>query len=146
MKPEFISYLKTIGITTETLHNRIQAIYDFYQGVCPEEISDIFVTDYIKEDGNREYENLWFFSPRTMMEAKGFVTKDDFDLTQVDKPPIYWGVQKQDYDFKKATDKSRLHLKFILEARISADLKASKENCDTLRDIMLKYVAPKVKR
>lgn len=144
MKEEFITYLESIGIT-KALHKKIETIHEFYWEICPDEITGIFVTDYINEDRAREYENLWFFSEKYCMEAKLFITKDDFDITPIQKMVNYWTVQKQDYDFKKATEKSRLLLRFDLATGIHGEFKAAKENCDYLRDIIIKYVAPNLK-
>ena len=144
MREEFRKYLKSIGITA-ALREKIEASYEFYKETCPDEITGIFITDYIKEDRTREYENLWFFSEKYSMEAKQFITKDDFDITPMQKRVHYWTIQRQDYDFKKATEKSRLYLSFKLDTGIQGGLKAAKENCDYLRDIILKYVAPNLK-
>ena len=62
MKEEFIDYLKLIGITTEEYLNRIETIMEVHSELCQEEIIDIFVDEYIKEDGTREYEDLSLFS------------------------------------------------------------------------------------
>jgi len=145
MKEEFIKYLESIGLT-KTLCERIKTIYEFYRDTCPDEITGIFVTDYITEDGSREYENLWFFSKIYAMEAKQFIVKDDFDMTPIKNRIIYWKIQKKDYDFKKATEKSRLYLEFGLDTGIAGVFKASKENCDYLKDIILKYVLPNLKK
>lgn len=144
MRKEFIGYLKSVGIT-ETLYKKIETVYEFYRKICPDEITDIFITDYIKEDGSREYENLWFFSEKYCMEAKQFITKDDFDMTPIKKRVVYWTIRKQDYDFEKVTEKSRLYIRFDTENRVIGELKASKENCHYLKDIILKHIAPNLK-
>jgi len=144
MNNDFTAYLKTIGMT-DILIKRVESIYNFYQGVSPEEITSIFVTDFIKEDGGREYENLWFFSKSNMMEAKGFISRDDFDMSPMLKHIIYWNVKKQDYDFQKATVKSRLHITIIVVYENIADFKASKDNCDYLKDIFQKHILPNIK-
>jgi hypothetical protein len=143
MKEEFVLYLESIGITN-TLRDRIEAVHEFYQEICPDDITGIFITDYIKK-GEREYDCLWFFSEKYCMEAKQFILKDDFDITPLHKHVYYWRIQKQDYDFKEATEASRLHLVFHLDTGITGELKASGENCDYLRDITLEYVAPNLK-
>ena len=143
MKQEFVDYLESIGIKAGVLLDRIESIYEFYMDLCPDEIADIFVTDYIDSEGRREYENLWFFSDRYVMEAKGFAAgKDDFDITPINDRVIHCTIQKQDYDFKEVTDKSRLHLLFGLDTGAIADFKASKENCDALKNIISKYMKP----
>lgn len=141
MKKEFKKYLKSIGISN-TLKKRIEEIYNFYQKVCSEEITTIFVTDYIKKDGTREYENLWFFSKKYAMEAKRFIGEDDFDMMQTQNRIHYWKIKKNNYDFEKPEEKSRLHLHIGLIHDLSGNFKASKENCDYLKKIFLEYVIP----
>ena len=146
MKKEFIDYLESIDIKGGILLDRIESIYEFYNDMCPDEIEDIFVTDYIDSEGKREYENLWFFSDRYAMEAKGFAMgKDDFDIAPIKDRVEYYEIRKQDYDFKEATEKSRLHLKIKWDTGIHGEFKAAKENCDVFRDIILKYVKPNLK-
>lgn len=144
MKKEFITYLESVGIT-EALRKRIETIHEFYRETYPEKITGIFITDYVKEDGSREYESLCFFSEKYYMEAKQFITKDDFDITPIQNRVIYWTIQKRDYNFKKAADKSRLYLEIELDTGVRGKFKAAKENCDYLRHIILKYIVPNLK-
>ncbi|MGD0856150.1 MAG: hypothetical protein ABSA18_10150 [Dehalococcoidia bacterium] len=143
MNTEFKTYLDSIGMTN-VLIKRVEAIYDFYNNVASVEIADIFVTDFIKEDGSREYESVWFFSPSYAMEAKSFISKDEFDISPIRKRITYWSIVKQDYDFLEATDKSRLQISFSLHEMTTGDLKASKENCNYLKGIFQKYVLPNI--
>jgi len=145
MKKEFIEYLKSIGIPV-ALFEKIETIYELYKELCPDEIMGIFVTDYIKEDGSREYENLWFFSEKTCMEAKQFITKEDFDIIRIKKRVNIWNIRKYNYNFKKATDTSRLFLRVNFDFNVDGELKAAKDNCDYLRKIILKYVVPNLKQ
>jgi hypothetical protein len=141
MKKKFIAYLERIGMTIPLI-NRIDEIYHFYHEILSEEIIDIQVTDFIKDDGSREYENCWFFSSTYAMEAKLFISQEDFDMSPMRKRIDYWSIGKQNYDFKKATDKSRLVVHFSLIGETDGDLKASKENCDNLKEIFIKYILP----
>jgi hypothetical protein len=96
MREEFIKYLESIGIT-KALQERIETIYECCKELCPDEIMGIFITDYIKEDGSREYENLWFFSEKNCMEAKQFITQDDYDIIRIKKRVNCLNIQKQDF-------------------------------------------------
>jgi hypothetical protein len=78
------------------------------------------------------------------MEAKPFMLKDFFDLMPIMGGITHWQVEKSDYDFKTVRDTSRCHLKFYVENLASADFKASKENCNYLKQILMKYVFPSV--
>ena len=143
MEKEFIDYLESIDIKERVLLDRIESIYEFYLEMCPDEIKDIFVADYIDSEGRREYEELLFFSDRYIMDARGFaIGKDNFDIAPIKERVIYYEIRKQDYDFKRATEKSRLYLKIRLDTGMSGEFKAAKENCDVFRDIILKHVKP----
>jgi len=144
MKEEFMDYLASIGMP-EALWQRVREIYGFYRDICGQEIGDIFVTDYITDDGSREFENLWFFSDKCCMEAKQFIATDDFDSTPMKNRIVYWEVKKQDYDFKEATEKSRLLLYFRVDSQVRCDFKAARANCHYLRNIFFKYVVPNLK-
>lgn len=111
MKPAFRAYLESVGIVGALLE-RVDAIIRFYESLPAQEILQIFVSEYVKEDGSREYEALWFFSMNFMMEAKGFVRGDDFDMAPIAGRVSYWRIQKSDYDFVRATEKSRLNVYF----------------------------------
>ncbi len=139
MNQKLSSYLKAIGATSPIIE-RAEHVYQFYQQLCSEEIEDVIVSEYLTAEGNREYENLSFFSRSFVMEAKNFLSEDDFDLDVVRDAVRYWRIRKWDYDFVKATDKSRLNLQFWLSSGMTAQMKASKENCDYLKAIALKYV------
>ena len=146
MKEEFVEYLKSIGVT-EPLYERIKTVLEFYRKICPDEITSIFITDYIKDDGSREYEYLCFFSEKFFMDAKQFITKDDFSITPIKERLYHLTVLKEDYDFENATEKSRLNIEFYVDigTGVVVTLKASKENCGYLKDILLKHVVPNLK-
>jgi len=137
---EFSTYLKQIDIKTKALTDRIRFVCDVASEICPEEIEQIFIADYIKEDNTRAYESIWFFSERYCLEVKNFETDYNIDIVPI---KVYWfEMSLKDYDFKKATQKSRLQVSMIFDGQISGSLKAAKENCDVLRDILLKYIKP----
>ncbi len=141
MKEEFRTYLEIIGLS-EPLRKRVESILEYYKEICPEEITAIIVTDYIQEDGSRVYENLWFFSNSFIMESKQFISNDDFDITSLKNRIEYWQIQKSNYDFKKASETSRLYLKINIDTGVSGSFKTSKENCDYLKDIIHRYIKP----
>lgn len=146
MKRAFEAYLNSVGIVG-ALVQRVDVILKFYESICPEEIADIYVSEYVKEDGSREYENLWFFSTNFVMEAKNFIQQDNFDMLTIKKRIPYWRIEKRDYDFVRGTDTSRLSLHFSTgPLGLSGNLKASKENCDHLRDILKSRILGNMER
>lgn len=141
MNAEFIDYLNNLNIT-ETLQKRIEYIYEVFEVMCSDEIVNIFVTNYIKGNGSKEYENLWFFSTKYAMEAKNFIKTDDFDITPIKNRINYWNIKMENYNYQNATQTSRLFLTFKSNVHIDFTFKASEKNCDYLRDIIQKYVKP----
>ncbi len=142
MKTEFEKYILSIGILTGVLHKRIRDIYDFYSELLTEEIQDIYVTDYRQEDGTNVYEDLWFFNDKYCMEAKQFVSSDNFDMEIIKKRILSWTINKSNYDFKDVTRESRLNVIFKLQENRERNLIGSRVNCDSLRDIFKKYIVP----
>ena len=143
MKDQLRQYLESLGMTGP-LVARVESVLSLCQSLCPEEITGICVSEYYKEDQTREYESVWFFSESYGMEAGRFISQDSLDLVPMRKRVVHWVLTKQDYDFETATDKSRLRVQFALGHQLSGSLKASKENCDHLRDIFKRYVVPNV--
>jgi len=139
---EFEPYLLTIGIRSKAFLGRVKSIYETCCEMCPEKLEDIFVTNYTKGDGMMEYENLWFFSAGYCLEAKQFLRKYDVDITSIEKRIYYWTITMDDYNFRKATAKSKLSLQFHLIQGIDAAFKSEGKNCDFLKNIITKYVKP----
>ncbi len=137
---QFEEYFKFLKLS-EPIIERIETIYQFYEETCPEKITDIFITDYLDKDATRHFENLWFFSESFVMEAKLFLIKDDFDIDILKNNIAKWGVNKENYNFKKATPASRFRLIVNLErAPVFCNFKASGENCDKLKEIFTKFI------
>jgi hypothetical protein len=141
MKNEFLEYLNSIGITG-LFQERAQAIYSFYEKIIADTMQDIFVSDYVNEEGRRLYENLWFFTSSAVFEAKQFLTTDDFDGMPYTKKVKYWRIVKKDYDFNNITSKSRMTIEVGLKNNMGCIMKASGDNCSFLKAIFLKYYLP----
>lgn len=131
MNDTFLQYFESHSLT-RTLIDRIDNIYNIYIRLGCDEITNIFISDFIKEDGTRDYESLWFFSKNYLMEAKEFTTKYDIDMVIFPSKIRYLKFEFSDYDFNKANDNSRLLIYFSFEPEMSCTLKASKGNCDYL--------------
>jgi hypothetical protein len=143
MKDDFENYLKAIGMTN-VLVAKVGKVYDFYQSVCPEEITHIFVNDFVTQDSARTYGSLWLFSLNYVMEAHNFTNQDWFDMAPLRKAVASWTVEKQDYDFVNTTAKSRLSIRVnLLGAQgVPSTFQASKDNCDYLRKILGECILP----
>jgi len=139
MKQHFIEYCRAVGLS-EVLLKRVESIVSFYADTVKVNVEDIFISEYIDKDGARQYESLWLFASSHWMEAKTFLVADIFDSADMQDVIKYWKLEKTEYDFLQATEKSRLTVTVGTEIDISAEFKASKENCDYLRALFLKRV------
>lgn len=139
MKDKFIEYIKAIGITETAYVKKIEEIVDFFSKLCGEEVIDIFVNDYIKDDMRREYESIDLFSENWEFSAINFITEDTYHITKREKC-IFLEIKKKNYDYQKATEKSLLSVSMTFENRTRGSFKASKENCDFLRQVILRYL------
>lgn len=145
MTKDFSDYITSIGITTKALYERIADIYEFFNEIYSEEITGIFIDEYIKSDGAREYEAITFFSKRFSMSARSFISEDDFSVALIQKRIDYYSIRKENYDFKQATEESKCNIEAFLEGGATLKLKASKKNCDHLKEVFLEYVIPNLK-
>lgn len=138
---KFLPYLNSIGISNKPLLDRIKFMYEIAQFLCPEEIDDIFITDYINGEGVRNYENLWFFSQHFFTEAHNFASKYDIDIAPVDR--IYrLQLSFDNYNFDKATPSSRATSVVKFQEGLQGNFKASGSNCDFFKYILTKYLKP----
>lgn len=136
-----IKYFDEVGLKGK-FRDKATEIIDFYESLYPNQLKTVFVSEYVDNEGNRHFENLWIFTDKHICEAKSFLTEDDFDSAISKKAVNYWRVKKENYDFEAATQKSRMTLSFGLTTGISGKLKASGENCDFLRELLKQYIIP----
>ena len=141
-------YLDAIGIR-EPIKNRIETLYADVRVLFPREhISDIFISDYLQEDGTRKYQHLGFYTEEhQLISAYEFMSNDDIRVGSFRNNVYYIIVRKTNYDLVNATEDSRLHIKAVTTfAEMAFEAKASKKNCDYLRDIVSKYLVPNLKK
>lgn len=144
MKEAFESYLELIGVT-KPVRDRIEVVCNWAQAVYPLDTADMFINDYIKEDGERVLQSLVLFSEEVFLEAPDFLTEDQIEFNAYHRRVFFWHLEKKDYDFETATERSRLYLTFNCAlAELYGEMRASGRNCDYLRDIFRKYIVPNI--
>jgi len=148
MKAEYETYLKKMELSSETVKNNVERIIAYTKYLCGEEIINLFVNDYYKEDGSREYGSLWLISEQYMCEARNFRNNVEYDIDMgpIKKGIVYFRVYTKDYDFKNTTKESRLKIEFVNDTSTSFELRASSENCNKLAEIIRDYIKPNMQR
>ena len=142
------NYLRDIGIVEGVIKNRIDEIVKYYNKLHNEdELKDIFISEYIDEEGNRIYTSLWLFYDKIICEAKNFINETDFDSSSYEMNKIvYWNMKSKDFIQDEIKDSDRLLLHVIFnENNVSGDFKASKINCKYLLNLLEKYFVYKAK-
>lgn len=142
MKPEFMEYVNRLEMP-QSLISRVTEIHDIYTDVTSLEFDRIFVTDTVDDDGGRIWVNLWLFAEGNAFEAHDFASTIDIDGGNFD-PVYYWNAKSVTYDYKEATEDSRLFLN-VVSGGVSGALSASGENCDALRRILSEWVMPRLR-
>lgn len=139
MKNEFLEYFKSLGIE-EPVVPRIETIMEYFNRFFPEEeIIDVFVSEYVEKDGTRIYEDLRFFGKDRDLLARNFMNVDEFYIARHERGIVSLKIEAKNYDFKKATDKSRLSVRKFYTYPSINEQKASMGNCDHLLRICQKY-------
>lgn len=140
----FKDYLTEIGVT-EPLRQRIDAIFELaaeMYGAIVADTTDILVTDYVQEDGSRVYEGVDFYFKDYVISSLDLTGNTDLRISKINTNVVFIQLRAKDYDFKKATDKSRLNATCSHTTATVSVFKAAKENCDHLKEIIRKYFFP----
>ena len=112
--------------------------------LCPERITDFFISETSpKTDGQRIFENLWFLSPKYMLECKKILAGE----FNIDVACTYKGIERCEITFLEydplhpegTTDNSRLSVVGNI-GPIEYALRASKANCSKLWHIFETYM------
>jgi hypothetical protein len=136
-------YLISIGMVSDVDIRRVKEL--FYQGkvLCPEELKNIFVSNYKESDGKEQFKDFWLFSDNYVVEAQNFSRQEKpiLEMTIIDKNIQSVSIEADNFDLsQKAKDVSKLHMTFYTLSNFACDQIASGLNCDTLMYIFNTYV------
>ncbi len=145
MKIEFVNYLNEIGITTETLINKIEEIYETFCKISPEDFIDIFVEDIMNKDNMREFLGISFFSENYLVSNPNFLAKESFIITSLKKDIYFIEIDKKDFNLDIAAETSRMSVE-VQFSHAHWSRKATGKNCEYLNKIVGKYLIPNIKK
>lgn len=134
-------YLADIGITDGVVKDKVEKIIAYYNKFYDlEKLKDIFISDYISEDGNRNYTSLWLIYENRICEAKNFITEVDLDSGSYPMNNIvYWNLKSKELIGDEIKDSDRLLLDVIFTTGVTGNFKAAKNNCRHLLRILKTY-------
>jgi len=142
-------YLKSIGMPSDVDIQITKGIFSQADFLCPEELKDIFVSNYNLKDDKEQFKDVWFFSDNYLVEVLNFNKKESptLELAILSKNIQTVSIETKDFDLsKKAKDNSRLHITFYTYSDWVCDQVAFGHNCETLRNIYKKFIKPNIVR
>lgn len=143
MKPEFEAYIRDLEASDVLVEKIDKIMTDFFVFLI-EEPDTVFITDYFDNEGKRHLENLWFISQEFAVECKSIETTENWDVVRIPERILRIDIKKHNYDMKIAEKDSRLSVNVFLAADLTCGYKAAAENCNVLREILVKYFFPRI--
>ena len=146
MNNKFTDYYKSIGMG-DTLVEKVLELLKYFQQIAVEEIKDTLLSEYVADDGQREYIRVFFFSENYVYEVENpFSPSPKMWIAKLESNIGFLGLTPRDFDFINPTASSRLNFQtcwphgteFILEMKTSGD------NCMHLLNIVNKYLKPNI--
>lgn len=143
------NYLGSIGMRSDIDIQITKEIFSQANFLCPEELKDIFVSNYNQKDDKEEFKDLWFLCDNYLIEALNFNRKESpkLEMAILSKNIQSVEMEAKDLDFsRKAEGNSRLHIILYIFSDWVCDLIAFGNNCNNLVNIYNKYVKPNIVR
>lgn len=144
MIPKFQKYLKDIGVT-KPIQDKVEHFYCLCRDMHFGKLFDIFIDDYLTEDRTRKYMDLSFFSQKFNFSVPHFLTEDKIHIATHQVWCDHIAIKVDNYDFKKANDKSLMIVQIFREINPTGFYKASQKNCEYLVQILKKYIQPSLR-
>jgi hypothetical protein len=139
---KFNDYFKSIGFSTNAIFEKVTPLFDICAKFCPEEIQDVFVSEYRNSDDSIVYESLFLFSDNFLIEIRNPLGSEfSWDFSS-----LYGNIQVIDikslfYDYYTPDEKSRLTIDTASSTNaLISRYKASGLNCSKLWTIANKYL------
>lgn len=138
MKTAVVSYLESVKWLEEPEKERALKVVELCQKYCPEEIDEIYISEFIGPDKVMQIEGLWCFSKSFLMEAKSFRSKLKIDLVRYFENVTYYEINFEDFE------PTAMSAAISISDHYSAILKASGDNCKLLEKILLERIKPSI--
>lgn len=136
MNEQHFAYLAEIG-TTRVARDRAQTMWSIVHGLFGSELKEIFVNDYVTDEGVRTFSNIWFFTDEYFAECRDFIERTHFDRTDYLERIQWIDIEAISYDMgENTTDTSRLMVEARMNDNLTMTFKSARNNCKYLRDLV----------
>lgn len=140
MRPEWISYLQSIGFR-QPLMERAEAVVMFWDNVIETSPSFLFVSEYWDGE-NRVYESICLCNEDAFVEAIASSNTDEFDYVPLHNRIARWEIRAKNFDWVSPNLGSRLNLEIWFGESTMWNLRASGDNCMRLAELLKTYIVP----
>lgn len=120
---------------------RAEQLHTFYSVLTDLGEATTLLSEVVAEDGSRDFQGLWIFTPEWVMEARfSEGDSEELDGTALTRL-VRWVLKATRFDFRKATPESRLTAELWFAGEVIGELHASGANCEALSSTLARYVA-----
>ena len=141
MNQKIVKYLDAINMGSKLI-SKVRSLHNNFISIYGETILDAVVSEYINEDGQRQYASVYFFSEHHIYEATNFLTDEcKIWIARLTGNVGSVGFTSKEFDFKIPTPSSRLSLdvRWAHGSDFFIDIQASGDNCSHLLEITRSY-------
>lgn len=140
---KYEQYLKEIGIKSRELLSRLTTLYNICAEACPEDINQIFVSEYLNSDNSRVYESLFLFSNNFIIEIKQpFNEGFRWDISGIFNSFKWVDFSSSNFDYETATSSSKLQMTCTYHTDLQSEMKATESNCIHLWTVYKETIRP----
>jgi len=138
-----LEYYEFLSLTPP-VRSRVEEVVSQIRALCQEDMSDIFISEYVQQDGSHIYGSVWTFSKTFVSEGLLLQAADStrFDVVQVKGNVAQIVIEQRHFDWNApAADSSRLtvEVRFRLTGLVG-QMQATGRNCEVLRELVMKYL------
>jgi len=133
-------YSEENGIPYELGH-RISEIIRFIEANLKSDVIDFFVSNSTAFSGNIIYNDLYLFTDKYIIEARGFEKKADLRCFKHWSNISHWHFSSDNTNFKTTLDSSALFLYIYFQnTKDPIIIKTSGPSCNFLKNLFFKYL------
>jgi hypothetical protein len=146
MNQEMTDYLESLDLSLPIME-RVDSALLAFEFLSDEPLIEIFLTDKIDSDGQREFIDLWAFTPSFLMWSQDFLHDHNADVSPYLSSISYPGIQYEDLPFAgEASLSTRLSVEVQTAGRLYNELFATGKNAGELRRLIKKFLTPNVRK
>lgn len=136
---DFSEYIDKLNLS-RIMRERIDEVLIMNQRIISDDFKDIIINDTKSQDGEINYNSLWIFSEKYMIECKNFLSENNFDIAPLNKKIYYAYIKPFKFNLISADSSSSVEVYFNFSNSLSGTLTATGLNCNQVLKIYKTYI------